>query len=288
MLAYSQGDNTRAAISAGRAADLARELGDKRLLAIVLGFEASSLMFTGETEIVHKLLEEALAAGRESGDVLARGLPMGLGGQAMTLLGGDAAVAHAQAEEGAALLQQSGDRWSANMALLGMAMTATFIGNYADARARFSALGPRFAELGDRHRVNMVKSELAHIDRREGNFEKAESAYRETILEWKRLGHRAAIAHQLECFASIAQTRANGPRAARLYGAADALREKISIAMTPVEKTEYDRLVSELRSSMDEEGFTLAWADGRLMSADQAIQFALETKQVSPAGPAAK
>ncbi len=216
MLAYSQGDNTRAAVSAGHAADLARELGDKRLLAIVLGFEASSLMFTGETEIVQRLLEEALAAGRESGDVLSRGLPMGLGGQAMTLLGGDPAVAHAQAEEGAALLQQSGDRWSANMALLGMAMTATFIGNYADARARFSALGPRFAELGDRHRVNMVKSELAHIDRREGNLEKAESAYRETILEWKRLGHRAAVAHQLECFASIAQTRGDGARAARL------------------------------------------------------------------------
>ena len=278
MLAYSQGDNVRASASAARAAELARELGDKRLLAIVLGFQASSLMFTGERTAVLGLLEEAVAAGRESGDKFAQGLPLAFYGQALTILGGDPAVAHQYAEEGAALVQESGDRWSSTMALLGMAMTATFLEDYAEARARFSTLGPRFAELGDRHRMNMVKSELAHLDRYEGQLEKAEAAYRETILEWKRLGHRAAVAHQLECFASIAQAREDGARAARLYGAAEALREKIAIPMTPKEKTEYDRQVANLRAGMDEKAFAAAWAEGHAMSMEQAIAYALETR----------
>ena len=46
-----------------------------------------------------------------------------------------------------------------------MAMGAKFRGNYPEARERFAAAGPLFTELGDSHRMNMVRSELAHIDR---------------------------------------------------------------------------------------------------------------------------
>jgi hypothetical protein len=96
MLAYSQGDNVRASASAARAADLARELGDKRLLAVVLGFQASSLMFIGDTATVQALLEEAVAAGRESGDKLAQGLPLGLI-QALIILAGVSPINAARA-----------------------------------------------------------------------------------------------------------------------------------------------------------------------------------------------
>ena len=77
-------------------------------------------------------------------------------------------------------------------------MSAKVRGDHRDAAPRFSSMGPLFQELGDRHRLNMIRSELAHIDRHEGQLDKAEAAYRETILQWKRLGHRAAVAHQLE------------------------------------------------------------------------------------------
>jgi predicted ATPase/class 3 adenylate cyclase len=278
MLAYSQGDNVRAADSAGRAAALARELGDKRLLAVVLGFEASSRMFIGDAESSLGILDEAVAAGRDSGDKFAYGLSLRMYGQALLLLGRDLKEAQHAADRGGALVQEGGDRWSSTMALLNMAMVATFLGDYADARARFAALGPRFADLGDQHRVNMVKSELAHLDRREGKLDKAEAVYRETILEWKRLGHRAAIAHQLECFASIAQVRGDYARAARLNGAAESLREKISIAMTSAEKIEYDQRVADLRTSMGSKDFSDAWSGGRAMTMDQAIAYAIERR----------
>jgi tetratricopeptide (TPR) repeat protein len=281
MLAYSQGDNARATESARRAAELAREVGDNRSLAVVLGFQGSSLMIVGESEKAAGLLEEGMIAGRASGDKLALGLPMGMYGQVLSLTGGSVEAAREHSRQGAALMEESGDRWVATMGLLGMAMGAKYRGDRSEARALFSAIEPVFRDLGDRHRTNMARSELAHIDRENGDLDKAQAAYRETILEWKRLGHRAAIAHQLECFASLAQAREQGERAARLFGAAEALREKINIPMTPLEKREYDGQVAELRAGMDQKLFASAWAAGRALSMDQAISDALQTKIVA-------
>jgi hypothetical protein len=77
---------------------------------------------------------------------------------------------------------------------------------------------PSFREIGDQHRVNMCQSELAHIERYQGHYGQALSMYRETIPVWQKLGHRAAIAHQLECLAMIARVTEQVQRAARLFG----------------------------------------------------------------------
>lgn len=122
----------------------------------------------------------------------------------------------------------------------------------------------------------MLQSELTHLERRQGHFAQAKSLYRETIREWQKIGHRAAIAHQLECFAFIAKAQEDDERAARLIGAAEILRENINIPMMPMERAEYDREVSDLRSNMDQVAFAKAWAEGRTLAMEQAITFALE------------
>jgi hypothetical protein len=131
--------------------------------------------------------------------------------------------------------------------------------------------------MEDNHRVTMVQSELGHMDRYEGNLDEAEQAYRETILEWQKIGHRAAVANQLESLAFIAITHEEGERAARLLGAAEALREKINIEMSHFERIEYTQQVTDLRNGMDEKAFSNLWSEGRAMTMEQAIQFALES-----------
>jgi hypothetical protein len=121
----------------------------------------------------------------------------------------------------------------------------------------------------------MIQSELAHIEREQGQYQQAIPMYRETIMEWQRLGHRAAIAHQLECFAFIAKAQEQVERALRMLGAAEALREKINIAMTPPERAEYEREVADLKSNVGKEEFEALWSEGRSMTIEQAIQFVL-------------
>ena len=58
--------------------------------------------------------------------------------------------------------------------------------------------------------------------------------------------------------------------------AAEALREASSSPMTPQERVEYDNEVASLRTGMDEKSFVLLWEEGRAMTMEQAIEYALQ------------
>jgi hypothetical protein len=139
---------------------------------------------------------------------------------------------------------------------------------------------PVLHEIGDEHRLNLVQSELAHLDRYEGHFEKARQKYLKTIVKWQKLGHRAAVAHQLESLAFIAIAQGQLERAARLLGAAEALREKINIQMSPAEQVEYGAQVAKLRLALDASRCTSLWNEGSKMTMDQAIQFAVKPESI--------
>jgi uncharacterized protein HemY len=162
------------------------------------------------------------------------------------------------------------------MIAFGFANYTAAQGNYAEARSQLESCIPLFTEMRDRHRLAMVHSELAHLERRQGHFAKAKPLYRETLQEWQKIGHRAAIAHELECFAFIAKAQEEDQRAVRLLGTAEILRENINIPMNPPERVEYDREVNDLRVNMDEAAFAKTWAEGRALTMEQAIAVALE------------
>lgn len=150
-----------------------------------------------------------------------------------------------------------------------------FRGDFATARERFAKCLPIFEEMKDEHRANMIHSEFAHIDRYEGKYREAEEVYRKTIRMWEKLGHRAAIAHQLESFAFISIVNERFERAAKLLGAAEALREKIGIQMSAPEVTEYQGELKKLRAGISETLSLSNWAEGRGMSMEEAIAFAI-------------
>jgi hypothetical protein len=150
-----------------------------------------------------------------------------------------------------------------------------FRGDYTLARERFLYCLPLFEEMKDQHRTNMIHSELAHMDRYEGKLQQAEETYRQTIVFWQKIGHRAAVAHQLECFAFLAKAHEEPERALRLLGAAEILRERINIHMNPPEREEYKREVADLHAMLADDEFRKLWAEGRSMSMDEAVAFAL-------------
>ena len=118
-------------------------------------------------------------------------------------------------------------------------------------------------------------SEIGHIERHTGNLTQAKSIYQETIKGWQKLGQRSAIANQLECYAFIAIIEEEPHRAATFFGAAEALSEKAQTPMADYEHDEYDQSVSRLRSMLAEAEFKALWAEGRSMTIEQAIQYAV-------------
>jgi hypothetical protein len=75
----------------------------------------------------------------------------------------------------------------------------------------------------------------------------------------------------------VAAAQDQQERAARLLGAADALREAIRLpALSSFEHRHIDREIAAVLAVLDEGAFAAVWAEGRAMTIEQAIQYALE------------
>jgi ATP/maltotriose-dependent transcriptional regulator MalT len=132
-----------------------------------------------------------------------------------------------------------------------------------------------FVALENEHFIVACNSQIAHIQRLAGDIDTAEAAYRETLAHFHWEGNRSAVAHELECLAFIAQARHVPQRAARLFGAAEALRELVEATMLPHEQEEYDQAQVTLRQELDAGTFQQAWSTGRAMEVDRAVDYAL-------------
>jgi non-specific serine/threonine protein kinase len=109
-----------------------------------------------------------------------------------------------------------------------------------------------------------------------GRVAEAAQIYSETIRVFQESGQRAAVAHELECFAFIALEGGENAHAATLFGAAEALREAMGSSMMLTERREYDQEVSRLRGGMEEDALEAAWTAGRGMSMEEAVEAALQ------------
>jgi predicted ATPase/class 3 adenylate cyclase len=276
FLGFGQGDNLGSLKAFEDSASLLRQIGEKLMLAQALAYIGIARAFLGNRELAYAAAEEAIALAREVGDKVTLGVALSNMAGVLAITQGDLKMIRPYAEEGIQLLKEARGNWVVAMTVFGFALFTAMQGNYVEARSQFEACIPLFTELRDRHRLAMVHSELAHLERRQGHFAQAKPFYRETIQEWQKIGHRAAIAHELECFAFIAKAQEEDQRAAHLFGAAEILRENINIPMMPTERPEYDREVNDLRANMDEAAFSKAWAEGRALTMEQAIEYALE------------
>jgi hypothetical protein len=156
-----------------------------------------------------------------------------------------------------------------------LARLAFFRGDLQEARKHADLMLELHREMGDQLSVTGHQTSMAHIARQTGNYQEALALYRETLPDWQKIGHRGAVAHQLECLAFIAKAQEQGERAVKLMSAAQALREASSSARTPQEQIEYDREEAGLRAGIDEKEFRRLWEEGRSMNMEQAIDFAL-------------
>ena len=93
------------------------------------------------------------------------------------------------------------------------------------------------------------------------------------------VGNRDGIAFTMELFAGLAGREGHGAagaaRAARLFGAADALRAAIGSPLAPFDQPTYDHDVEAAHAQLNNDIWEAAWAEGRAMTLEQAIACAL-------------
>jgi predicted ATPase/class 3 adenylate cyclase len=273
MVAVGQGDSSHAAQVLQQAAAISRLTGDK----LILGYSLEMYFVAAEFAKMPggpEAVEEGLTILTELGDTW--GIFMANQNKArVATFRGDFGERQIYLEKNQELAKQMPLSFQTAMFFLGMGMDERYRGNHQAARHYFEEGLKAFQKLGNKNFENVMQSELGHIARLGGHFAQAREIYRHTLVRWQDLGHRSAIANQLECFAFIATAEEEPQRAAKLFGAAEALRERIGSPMAKYEETEYNQSVAQLRAMLPDAEFNALWAEGRAMTMEQAIRLAL-------------
>jgi DNA-binding CsgD family transcriptional regulator len=119
---------------------------------------------------------------------------------------------------------------------------------------------------------------LATLAQAERDHERAKDLFEEGLKLSAELRNEADVAHFLEGLASTAEAEGRIERAACLWGAAEALLGNIEPAVYTYvpDRSLHRSRVDAARSRLGEEAFEAAWSEGRAMTPEQAVGYALD------------
>ncbi len=119
---------------------------------------------------------------------------------------------------------------------------------------------------------------LAMIAYRRGEYRLAEELLHENLEMVAVLRDLWTVAYSLTWLAGTAAVQGQPVRAVRLFGAAEALREVMGIRIHFSANRElYEQQVATARAALPESAFHALWAEGRAMSVEAAVAYALES-----------
>jgi len=242
--------------------------------------EASRLVcLQNEQTRAAELAEESIALWRKLDN------PSGL---AMALLHrGWAAHAHGEYHlakrvylEGIQHVSQTRDIWLQAQLLFHLAAAEGFISDFKQMRTYYTQSRELFEEVGDNIAMADLLKDQGGLTILEGNYPEAIGCLVKSIMMCYKLGHKQFIATGLGSLSFAVGLRGEPEpglaslRSAQLGGVAESLMEEIGL--TPWTRT--NQLVQlarqYIRSRVEEEKWNEAWAKGRALTIEQAIELA--------------
>ena len=275
LVVDSQSDYGRARELFEGSLTLFRNLGDKWGVGESLRRLAAVAQHQGDYERATQLCEESLALLREVG------YKWGVA-ESLQRLGtvvhyqGDYERATQLCEESLALFRQIGDKWGVAESLRRLGIVAQHQDGYERAIGLFEESMSLCLELGNKRGIALVLPGMAQAALHRSEPRQAEALFEGSLALHRELGDKGHIASCLEGLGRAAEAQEGSQRAARLFGAAEVLRETINYPLPPSERPEYDRSVAGSVSRLGEEAFMVVWAEGREMSMEEAVEYALK------------
>jgi predicted ATPase/DNA-binding CsgD family transcriptional regulator/Tfp pilus assembly protein PilF len=109
---------------------------------------------------------------------------------------------------------------------------------------------------------------LGRLALRQDQPGRARTLLEETVALHRRIPCRYDLALALDALAMACAADGAGERAARLFGAAQALRDAIGVPIIPAEQAEHDQYLARARTTLGDAEFAAAWAAGQALPPD--------------------
>ncbi len=186
------------------------------------------------------------------------------------------ATARSLLEESLALYRalQDQDGTALTLSMLGYMLHCH--GDCVSARSMLEESLALLRETGDSVEIARAKLTLGHIARVEGDYAQARGQFIESLNIARYIGTQWGIFLLLNAVGYLAAAERQFERAARLLGAADHLGESIGASLFQTDRADHETSVAAARAALGERAFAAAWAQGRAMTMDEAIAYALE------------
>jgi DNA-binding CsgD family transcriptional regulator/tetratricopeptide (TPR) repeat protein len=283
-LAEAQGDFEQASAAYEERLGIYRKLGDKEGVAKSLGNLGVLALYRGDYGRAAGLLEESLAVLRELGNKrdIARVLT-GLGISALSRC--DHARAAVLFEEALSLVRKVGDVRSMALSLNNLGFATLLSGDPERATTLFEEALARNREVGDTHGIasSLIQLGLAALTR--GDHGRAAGLLEESLAVFRNTADKQTVAECLEAMAGVAGRQELAHRAARLWGAAQMLREDIGAPLPSEERAILEPHVAIARAQLGEKAWEATLAEGRELTPEQAVEYALSREDHAPSVP---
>ncbi|MDT5347050.1 MAG: hypothetical protein QOH91_337 [Mycobacterium sp.] len=227
-----------------------------------------SLAYHGELDASAAVADAALKGAADLGEYFL-GMAHAQSAQA-SLAAGDIAAAHDAAEAGWQGMRVANPELALAQRAFNSIEIALARGDLAVAREMADAA---VAVAKGWHRVAalVVRARIAVAEGAPGDGER--DAHEALACAADR-GLYLHIPDILEYLAGLANSDGNHPEAARLFGAAQGLRQRMGLVRFRIHDAAYEASVTELRNAMEEAAFDAAWDEGAALSIEEAIAYA--------------
>jgi len=113
----------------------------------------------------------------------------------------------------------------------------------------------------------------------QGDYQKVRELCEEGLDLARHVGNTRAVAFMLHVLAASAGARGLPACSVRLWGAAESLLDTLGTTLGPAERHHYGPYVAAAREELDEVVWKAAWAEGRAMVLEQAVEYALSREE---------
>jgi predicted ATPase/class 3 adenylate cyclase/tetratricopeptide (TPR) repeat protein len=253
---------------AEQAVQVARQLGDERLLVRSLAALCGACFFGGELAAGRPFGQESVERARRVGDdvLLGRSLHAYL----LTI---DPAQSRQLFSEAIACTERSGDHLTNSTLHNNASGRAMQAGDIPAARAHLEAAAQAGQQIGLQSPI--VMANLGWLRRVEGDLDGARSMFETALRMSRRSGDSTGMAHACLGLALLAGDLGDWDRSGALHGAAQALLDRTGVAWDEDDARDRRDSLDQARAHLGDEQLERAYAQGMTLSVEKALDPAL-------------
>jgi predicted ATPase/class 3 adenylate cyclase len=253
---------------AEQAVQVARQLGDERLLSRALAALCGAYFFAGDPETGRPFGQESVERARRLGDDVLLG--ESLLGYLLTI---DPAGALPLYAEAIGCTERSGDHFHNCVGHINVGSTALEAGDIPAARAHLEAAAQTAQQIGWEHAI--VQANLGEVLRAEGDLDGARYAFEAALRISRRNGDNWNMAGIILDLACLAGDTGDWHRAAALHGVAQAFQDRTGNSWQEFSARDRRDSLDQARARLGDEQLERAYGQGMALSLDEALDLAL-------------